>query len=703
MDNTFYKVDLHVHTPASKCYKGEKTETEYWDILKNAVDKGIRLMAITDHNTLEGYSQFIKLKEDTLNEYSIVQKYNIPKEQREDIESKKRLFDNVCIVLGVEITLNPGVHIIVLSPDDNLKEMDELLNEVGYTADKRGRDSEFAPDMDVKTFFENPKLEGKIIFAPHVDSDKGIWNSIEGMYRANIFQSDRLNAISCNNSKQLKKIKNNIKVQPDYSRKRPLAYINASDAHTSKDIGSKYSYFELKEISFNGLKNAFTTPESSINDIGRPDFKVFVNRCTENYKSVYLDQMDDLPQALCAILNNRVGCILLGISDDNDFVGIEVNEDDLKRKLESSIKEISASNPKTARIETTMRVEQLGNGKSSAIIVIRDNGYCLWTIDQNEVYVLDSETKVKIASVKEIELLVKENIISELSAFNKTNNDNIKISIRKLKQATDPISKYVLFDKLQSQGNYLSHYFDIIPIQKMTISNMSIFSSDNMNGLVNGNVYYAVSSEPRLPYAYLRYSCAVYEETESNNLQKLYKLVGDSIVFTSKGGCHLITEPSDYYFDSYTTGVILKPNENFYKNNYSIYNAMAWLKSDYFIWLWLVKYGNMNVNTYDNKIWNEFILPVNICKNQNIEIEEAVKAIISKEKEYIAESKKFAKNDSDEKNELCDTHNANVSQIAFKIEQIIKEKLQLIDEDVKMVLEDLSSGKIFNKSYCNNF
>ena len=77
--------------------------------------------------------------------------------------------------------------------------------------------------------------------------------------------------------------------------------------------------------------------------------------------------------------------------------------------------------------------------------------------------------------------------------------------------------------------------------------------------------------------------------------------------------------------------------------------------------------------------------------------------LTDKEKEYIAESKKFAKNDSDEKNELCDTHNANVSQIAFKIEQIIKEKLQLIDEDVKMVLEDLSSGKIFNKSYCNNF
>ena len=30
MDSKFYKVDLHVHTPASKCYTGDKTENGYW-------------------------------------------------------------------------------------------------------------------------------------------------------------------------------------------------------------------------------------------------------------------------------------------------------------------------------------------------------------------------------------------------------------------------------------------------------------------------------------------------------------------------------------------------------------------------------------------------------------------------------------------------------------------------------------------------
>lgn len=30
----FYKVDLHIHTPASTCYKGTKDDEEYFRILK---------------------------------------------------------------------------------------------------------------------------------------------------------------------------------------------------------------------------------------------------------------------------------------------------------------------------------------------------------------------------------------------------------------------------------------------------------------------------------------------------------------------------------------------------------------------------------------------------------------------------------------------------------------------------------------------
>ncbi len=35
----WYAIDLHVHTPASKDYKGRKNEDEYKDIIKKAVGK----------------------------------------------------------------------------------------------------------------------------------------------------------------------------------------------------------------------------------------------------------------------------------------------------------------------------------------------------------------------------------------------------------------------------------------------------------------------------------------------------------------------------------------------------------------------------------------------------------------------------------------------------------------------------------------
>ena len=63
-----YKADLHIHTPASKCYKGNKTEDEYLQIITSATKKGLDVIAITDHNSIEGYKTLIKYKEKILND-----------------------------------------------------------------------------------------------------------------------------------------------------------------------------------------------------------------------------------------------------------------------------------------------------------------------------------------------------------------------------------------------------------------------------------------------------------------------------------------------------------------------------------------------------------------------------------------------------------------------------------------------------------
>lgn len=57
MSNSFvgtrwYKCDLHLHSPASLCFKERANITpEQW--VQEALDKGLNCVAVTDHNTAE--------------------------------------------------------------------------------------------------------------------------------------------------------------------------------------------------------------------------------------------------------------------------------------------------------------------------------------------------------------------------------------------------------------------------------------------------------------------------------------------------------------------------------------------------------------------------------------------------------------------------------------------------------------------------
>lgn len=47
----WYKSDLHLHTPASKCFKDKKVSAQDW--VQRCLDQGLKCVAVTDHNTGE--------------------------------------------------------------------------------------------------------------------------------------------------------------------------------------------------------------------------------------------------------------------------------------------------------------------------------------------------------------------------------------------------------------------------------------------------------------------------------------------------------------------------------------------------------------------------------------------------------------------------------------------------------------------------
>ena len=50
----WYRVDLHIHTPASADY--QEPNVTYLDILRRTEMRGLDIIAFTDHNTVAGYA-----------------------------------------------------------------------------------------------------------------------------------------------------------------------------------------------------------------------------------------------------------------------------------------------------------------------------------------------------------------------------------------------------------------------------------------------------------------------------------------------------------------------------------------------------------------------------------------------------------------------------------------------------------------------
>ena len=344
MNEKFSKVDLHVHTPASKCYKGNIEDEGYWQILKSAIENEVILIAITDHNTIAGYEKLIELRDNTIQEYNIIQKYNISDEEKREIQEKVELFSKVSIIMGVEITLNPGIHIIVLCDEQSKTNIDSLLNDLGYSSENRGIDGGIVTKMDINAFLSDERLSDTIVLAPHVDSDNGIWKELDGICRAAVFKSDTITAITCNNSKQLNKIKELTRNDPSYKRTKPFVYINASDAHEQSSIGEKHSYFKLKDFSFFDLKKAFNSPEEYISDTERQDFIDYVKKCVEYKPTIYLEDTSDLEKACYALLNHGYGCVLLGINRDFQQNGIQSTYERIEEEIDFMFKSIQDIN-----------------------------------------------------------------------------------------------------------------------------------------------------------------------------------------------------------------------------------------------------------------------------------------------------------------------------------------------------------------------
>ena len=234
----FRRLDLHIHTPASACFI--EPDVTPGMIVQQAIGAGMEAIAITDHHSGEWVDRVKAAAQGT----------------------------SLVVFPGVEITVQPGVHIIALFPGDKTgAHVTDLLADLGIGKDQRGRREAMVTRYGIQRVLEIISREhGALAVLAHIDDHKGVWHELDGQTRIQIWQEGRYAAVEYAGGTLPSQIG-----QAPYTR-RPAVY-RASDnphpdqpaKHSHRGIGTRHSRFKLDDpISLEGLRNCFNDPETRI-------------------------------------------------------------------------------------------------------------------------------------------------------------------------------------------------------------------------------------------------------------------------------------------------------------------------------------------------------------------------------------------------------------------------------------------------------
>ncbi|MFP4344988.1 MAG: TrlF family AAA-like ATPase [Anaerolineales bacterium] len=233
----FCKADLHVHTPASNCFLEKDVTPE--EIVDAALEAGLAAIAVTDHNT----GAWVDLVKAAAEPTPLV------------------------VFPGVEITVQPGVHVIALFPTDRTTaHVIDLLAELGLKADHRGSPEALVTEHSVHKVITIIQDNRALPVLAHIDAIRGAWTALGGQTRLQLWQEAPFAAVEVVGDGLPEEIGEN-----GYER-RPACYWASDNPHPQEPtkhshlgIGTRYACFKVDPpITWEGLRLCFDDPDQRI-------------------------------------------------------------------------------------------------------------------------------------------------------------------------------------------------------------------------------------------------------------------------------------------------------------------------------------------------------------------------------------------------------------------------------------------------------
>lgn len=266
-------MDLHLHTPASRDY--QQPSISYLEILQRAEERGLDIIAFTDHNTIAGYRQMV---EEIKKLEFLETTGRLLAGEKHQLDEYRRLTEKILVLPGFEFTATFGFHILGVFPENKpLREIEHILLDLNIPADQLDYGSDtVGATTDVIGAYQAISRAGGLAIAAHANSTHGVAMrgfTFGGQTRIAYTQDPNLDALEVTDLE--KKGRRTTAAffsgtKPEYPRR--MHCIQGSDAHRLTadkqkhnilGVGDRPTDVLIPEVSFNALKDLFSNNDFS--------------------------------------------------------------------------------------------------------------------------------------------------------------------------------------------------------------------------------------------------------------------------------------------------------------------------------------------------------------------------------------------------------------------------------------------------------
>ena len=234
-------MDLHLHSMASGDWR--EPGVNWLDWLYKCEQRGLDIVAITDHNTVAGIAQ---LRKEVERLQWLEADNRLRPHERRELDEYRRLGDKILVLPGFEFTATFGFHILgIFPPETSVRQLEHILLDLNVPAERLDQGStEVGATTDVLTAYRIIRQAGGVVIAAHANSTHGVAMRdfpFGGQTKIAYTQDSNLHAMEITDM-EMRGTRSTARFfdgsKPEYPRR--MRCIQGSDAHRlNRDISEK--------------------------------------------------------------------------------------------------------------------------------------------------------------------------------------------------------------------------------------------------------------------------------------------------------------------------------------------------------------------------------------------------------------------------------------------------------------------------------